>query len=85
VQGNGSVKYLWMTSYAMIAGGIVLIAGSFFGAFAMVGLVAGLLLIWSGIVKVIVLCIWRSSLTGPERANGEERVPASKPALRLPT
>jgi uncharacterized membrane protein required for colicin V production len=74
-----------MTSYAMIASGIVLIVGSLIGALTIVGLVAGLLLIWSGIVKVIVLRIWRASLAGPDSANGEERTSASKPALRLPT
>ncbi len=54
--------YLWMTSIAMLVGGTVLIAGKFIGLLDPIALVCGLLLLWSGIVKIVVLRIWRKSL-----------------------
>jgi hypothetical protein len=56
------MRYLWLTSFAMVAIGTLLIAAKAAGYLETVALVAGMLLIWSGIVKVVVLRIWRSSL-----------------------
>ena len=46
----------------MVAGA-VLIAGGAVAGLGPVALVGGVLLLWSGIVKAIVLRIWRTTLT----------------------
>ena len=77
------MRYLWLTSFAMVAIGALLIAGKAAGFFETVALVAGMLLIWSGVVKVIVLRIWRSSLKLPGATEG--RSAPSKPVIGQPT
>jgi len=62
-QEMGSMRYLWIVSFAMIAVGIALTVGMISGLLGSIALICGVLLLWSGIVKVIVLRIWRSSLT----------------------
>jgi hypothetical protein len=59
------MRYLWITSTVMIAFGFLLIGGYQRGTFATIAIIAGLLLVWSGVVKLIVLRIWRSSLGKP--------------------
>jgi hypothetical protein len=58
-----SMRYLWIVSIAMIAVGIALTVGTIVGHLGSIALICGMLLLWSGIVKVIALRIWRSSLT----------------------
>jgi hypothetical protein len=77
------MRYLWLTSFAMVAIGALLIAGKAAGYFETIALVAGMLLLWSGVVKVIVLRIWRSSLTLPGAT--ERRSAPSKPVIGQPT
>lgn len=67
------MRYLWFTSLAMVSAGVFLIAAYLTGIIEVVALIAGVLLLWSGIVKVIVLRIWRSSLTMPGVAEGRGR------------
>ena len=43
--------------------GVVLIAGSVVAGLGPIALVCGALLLWSGIVKAIVLRIWRTTLS----------------------
>jgi hypothetical protein len=59
------LRYLWFTSGIMIVAGVVLIVAARFLGLGPVSLVCGLLLVWSGIVKIIVLRIWQKTLANP--------------------
>lgn len=59
------MRYLWITSIAMTAGGAAFAAGGLLGLLEPIAVVFGLLLLWSGIVKLIVLRIWQKSLRAP--------------------
>jgi uncharacterized membrane protein HdeD (DUF308 family) len=59
------VRYLWFTSGIMIVAGIVFVAAAPMVNLGPISLVCGLLLIWSGIVKIVVLRIWQKTLTNP--------------------
>jgi hypothetical protein len=69
------MKYLRSASLAMVGGGAVLILLSFSAGFEPIPLVAGILLLWSGVVKLIVLRIWRYTLAA---------APASQPSADHP-
>jgi hypothetical protein len=56
------VKKLWLVTNIMIACGIVLTLGAILLGLGPIALVCGVLLIWSGIVKVVVLGVWRATL-----------------------
>ncbi len=56
------MRYLWITSYVMVGCGIALIGGRAVGMLDPIALVLGLLALWSGIVKLVVLRIWQKSL-----------------------
>ena len=62
---TGFVKYLWMTSVAMTIGGVAIVMAGMLSAISPVAFVAGVLLFWSGLVKMVVLRIWRSTLASP--------------------
>lgn len=70
------MKKLWFVTNVMVACGVVLaLAGATLGL-GPVALVCGVLLIWSGVVKVIVLRVWRATLAGsgpPEPTRGAMR------------
>lgn len=72
--------YLWITSIAMVVGGVVLVAGKIAGVLDPIALVCGILLLWSGIVKVVLLRIWRASVgsSAPDSPNATTRAPAAK-------
>ena len=73
--GNDLVRYLWITSFAILAAGAAFLAGAMFGALGPIALVCGLLLLWTGVVKIVVLRIWKQSLASPGsslRADGAE-------------
>ncbi len=72
------MRYLWATSFIMVAVGLVLVVAGIIGALAPIALVLGLLSLWSGIVKLIVLRIWQRTLN----AAVEEGPPS--PPVRLP-
>jgi len=78
------MRYLWITSAVMIALGILLIAGYLLRAFATIALIGGLLLVWSGVVKLIVLRIWRSSLGKPSVSEQYPHSNSSEPTVRQP-
>lgn len=56
------MRYLWITSFVMVVCGLALIGGKLIGVLEPIALVLGLLTLWSGIVKIVVLRIWRRSL-----------------------
>jgi hypothetical protein len=60
--GISKMRYLWITSIVMVVCGLALVAGKLVGILDPVALVLGLLTLWSGIVKIIVLRIWQRSL-----------------------
>jgi hypothetical protein len=72
------MRYLWATSFIMVAVGFVLIGAGVLGLLAPIALLLGLLSLWSGIVKLIVLRIWQRTLN----AAVEEGPPA--PPVRFP-
>jgi hypothetical protein len=56
--------------------GVVLIVGGVAAGLGPIALVCGVLMLWSGIVKAIVLRIWRTTLmsdppSGPTRINSD--------------
>lgn len=63
------VRYLWFTSGIMIFFGMGLVAAASIATVGPIALVCGLLLIWSGIVKIIVLRIWQKTLANPSGMN----------------
>jgi len=63
------VRYLWFTSGIMIVVGMSLVAAASIATWGAIALVCGLLLIWSGIVKIIVLRIWHKTLATPSGMN----------------
>jgi hypothetical protein len=67
--GTEIVRYLWLTSSVMVVAGISLAAAAFIISLGPIALVCGLLLIWSGIVKIIVLRIWQNTLANRTETN----------------
>jgi hypothetical protein len=59
------VKHLWLTAGAMTFGGAILALAGLLTALSPVAFVAGVLLFWSGLIKIVVLRIWRSTLASP--------------------
>jgi hypothetical protein len=59
------VRHLWLITATMIALGALMVLGSQAVGIGPVLLVGGLLLIWSALVKVIVLRVWRVTLGSP--------------------
>jgi hypothetical protein len=56
------VKGLWIITFFMVGCGSVLVLGSALAGLGPIALVGGVLLVWSGIVKVVVLRVWRATL-----------------------
>jgi hypothetical protein len=79
------MRYLWITSIGMIACSLALIGGNLIGRLEPVALICGLMLLWSGVVKIIVLRIWHSSLKlgrdspAPARPANPSRAPGRHP------
>jgi hypothetical protein len=61
-EDHRAVKKLWIVTIAMVGCGLALALGSALAGLGPVALVCGVLLIWSGMVKVIVLRVWRATL-----------------------
>jgi hypothetical protein len=55
-----------------VVGGVVLIAGSGAAGLGPIALVCGVLMLWSGLVKAIVLRIWHTTLH-PDSAPNQTR------------
>lgn len=81
---TGFVKYLWFTSAAMTVGGVVLFLASLSAAVSPIAAVAGVLLFWSGLIKIVVLRIWRTTLASPPIAP-DRRLPQSASAVGKPS
>jgi hypothetical protein len=54
----------------MVLAGFALIVGGVVAGLGPVALVCGVLLLWSGIVKIIVLRIWRGTLSHHPASSG---------------
>jgi hypothetical protein len=52
------MKHLRLTSYAITAAGILLAVIASFGELGAAWTLAGILLAWAGIVKIVVVLIW---------------------------
>jgi hypothetical protein len=76
------MKYLWLISTIMLGLGAALIVAGAVGLLGPIALVSGVLLLWSAIVKVIVLRIWRSTLAAPAAVESAAR-PLSARERRL--
>ena len=64
-------RYFWIITAAFIVGGVALVSGSVVAGLGPIALICGLLLLWSGVVKAIVLRIWRitlNSASAPDHA-----------------
>lgn len=59
------MRFLWIISAVMVAAGVLLVVAALVGGASPLALVGGVLLLWSGVVKVIVLRIWKSTLSLP--------------------
>jgi hypothetical protein len=62
-----------MITAAFVVVGMVLVAGSVRAGLGPIAMVCGVLLLWSGVVKVIVLRIWRTTLNSASAADQERR------------
>jgi hypothetical protein len=59
------MNFLRSATLAMVGAGAALILLSLTAGLGPVPLLAGILLLWSGVVKLIVLRIWRHTLSAP--------------------
>lgn len=59
------MKYLWISSGVMVIAGVVSILGRLVGLFDPVAFILGAMLIVSGVIKLIVLRVWTTSLHQP--------------------
>ncbi|MGH2615492.1 MAG: hypothetical protein ACRDJC_09660, partial [Thermomicrobiales bacterium] len=76
-EGTRFVRKLWFITAAMVTFGIALILGSLATGAGPIFLVGGVLLVWSAIVKVIVLRVWSQTLGSPPPQPEPRRVGAS--------
>jgi hypothetical protein len=78
------VRYLWLITLLMLIAGLSLFTGSLLVGLGPVALIGGVLLVWSAIVKVIVLRIWHGTLaSGPTARPGRhEPIARSGPSSR---
>jgi len=53
------MRYLWWISGAMFIGGVMLAVAGAVAGMGPIALLAGFLLAWSAVVKIIVLRIWQ--------------------------
>ena len=59
------MRYLWISSVFMVVVGVACIAARYLGLLDPIATILGAMLIWSGVVKLIVLRVWRTSLHRP--------------------
>jgi hypothetical protein len=59
------MRYLWISSVFMVVAGVVCILARYLGLLDPIATILGAMLIWSGVVKLIVLKVWRTSLHRP--------------------
>lgn len=59
------MRYLWISSAVMVVAGVACILARQLGLLDPIATILGAMLIWSGVVKLIVLRVWRTSLHRP--------------------
>jgi hypothetical protein len=70
-----------MITAALVAGGVVLVTGGVTAGLGPIALVCGVLMLWSGVVKVIVLRIWRTTLSCDAAPDRSRLTNDSEPAI----
>jgi hypothetical protein len=55
-------RSFWIITATFVVVGIGLVSGSVLAGLGPIAMVCGVLLLWSGVVKAIVLRIWRTTL-----------------------
>ena len=76
LESDGTIRharYFWIITAAFVVAGMVLISGSVAAGFGPIAMVCGVLLLWSGVVKAIVLRIWRTTLNANSAASQDRR------------
>jgi hypothetical protein len=71
-----------MIAAGFLVVGVVLVAGSVAVGFGPVAFVCGALMLWTGIVKAIVLRIWRTTLSPDSLPDGIRHTGNSGTAVR---
>lgn len=59
------MRYLWFSSVFMVVVGVACIIARFLGLLDPIAMILGAMLVWSGVVKLIVLRVWKTSLHRP--------------------
>jgi hypothetical protein len=59
------MRYLWISSTFMVVAGIACILARFLGLLDPIATILGAMLVVSGLIKLIMLRIWRTSLHRP--------------------
>ncbi len=59
------MRYLWFSSIFMVAAGVACILARYLGLLDPIATILGAMLVVSGVVKLIVLHVWRTSLHRP--------------------
>lgn len=59
------MRYLWISSVVMVIAGVACVLARLAGLLDPIAIILGAMLVWSGIVKLIVLRVWRTSLHRP--------------------
>jgi hypothetical protein len=67
------MRYLWISSVFMVVAGIACILARQVGLLDPIATILGAMLIWSGVVKLIVLRVWRTSLHRPGIREGRRQ------------
>lgn len=73
------MRYLWFSSVFMVVAGVACILARFLGLLEPIAMILGAMLVWSGIVKLIVLRFWRTSLHRPG-VQERRREPGASPS-----
>jgi hypothetical protein len=79
------VRNLWLITAAMIALGLALVLGGLATGLGPFLLVGGVLLIWSALVKAIVLRIWHATLGSPPLAGFQRPDTRARSSLGQPS
>jgi hypothetical protein len=71
------LRSLWLSACIMVVGGLTLMLAEVTAALGPIALVGGLLLFWSGSVKLVVLGFWHRNLTKLEACDADCRSPVA--------
>ena len=70
-----------MITAAFVVVGVTLVAGSVVAGLGPIAMVCGVLLLWSGVVKAIVLRIWRTTLNSASAPGHARHDSDSRPVI----